>query len=200
MSKKKKNFGTGVQSSIQSTLRVKEDASDVKNGRFDMSAAAEHAIFEQHALDFDNVEVIDCERHGWKWRVKEALHINAKKHSMNKDGLIYWNWTQSGSASSPNTLCRITYLVSQLPTRYQLLYKTSQKPAHSSFLSSNFHRRPSHPQPRSSSLSSSTPPRSFLTLDIFTTLLFIIHGTGFFYIVHCNFVYFSPLGDPSTRV
>ena len=91
VSKKKKNFGTGVQISIQSTLRVKEGASEVKNGRLDMSAAAEHAIFEQHALDFDNVEVIDCERHGWKWRVKEALHINAKKHSMNKDGLIYWN-------------------------------------------------------------------------------------------------------------
>ena len=58
-------------------VRVKEHASYVKNGRFDMSAAAEHAIFEQHALDFNNVEVIDCERH--------ALHINAEKHSMNKD-------------------------------------------------------------------------------------------------------------------
>ena len=51
-----------------------------------MSAAAEHAIFEQHAFDFDNAEVIDCERHGLKRRVKpsEALHINAEKHSMNK--------------------------------------------------------------------------------------------------------------------
>ena len=44
-------------------VRVNEHASYVKNGRFDMFAAAEHAIFEQHALDFDNVEVIDCERH-----------------------------------------------------------------------------------------------------------------------------------------
>ena len=43
-----------------------------------MSAAAEHAIFEQHALDFDNVEVIDSERHGLKRRV-------AEQHSMNKD-------------------------------------------------------------------------------------------------------------------
>ena len=50
-----------------------------------MSAAAEHAIFEQHAFDFDNVEVIDCERHGLKRKIKEALHINAEKHSMNKD-------------------------------------------------------------------------------------------------------------------
>ena len=32
-----------------------------------------------------NVEVIDCERHGMKRRVKEALYINAEKHSMNKD-------------------------------------------------------------------------------------------------------------------
>ena len=36
-------------------VRVKEHASYVKNGRFDFSAAAEHAIFEQHALDFDIV-------------------------------------------------------------------------------------------------------------------------------------------------
>ena len=50
-----------------------------------MSAAAEHAIFEKHALDFDNVEVIDRERHGLKRRVKEVLHINAEKHSVNKD-------------------------------------------------------------------------------------------------------------------
>ena len=28
----------------------------------------------------------------------------------------------------------------------------------------------------------------------------IIHGTGFFYIVHCNFVYFLLLETPSTRV
>ena len=61
-------------------VRVKEHASYVKKGRFDMSAAAEHAIFEQHAFDFDNVEVIDCEHHGLKRRVKEALHINAEKH------------------------------------------------------------------------------------------------------------------------
>ena len=43
----------------------------VKNGRFDMSAAAEHAIFEQHAVDIDNVEVIDYERQGMKRRVKD---------------------------------------------------------------------------------------------------------------------------------
>ena len=66
-------------------VRVKEHASYVKSGRFDMSAAVEHPIFEQHTLDFDNVEVIDCERHGLKRRVKEALHINAEKHSLNKD-------------------------------------------------------------------------------------------------------------------
>ena len=49
------------------------------------AAGAEHAIFEQRALEFDNVEVIDSERHTLKWRVKEALDINAEKHSMNKD-------------------------------------------------------------------------------------------------------------------
>ena len=43
-------------------------------------SAAEHAFFEQHALDFDYVQVIDCERHGMKRRIKEALYINAEKH------------------------------------------------------------------------------------------------------------------------
>ena len=94
----------------------------VKNGRFDMSAAAEHAIFEQHALDFDNLEIIDCERHGMKRRVKEALYINGEKLSMNKEEGLELN--QSRSASFPHTLCSvlksITYLVSQLPTRYLL--------------------------------------------------------------------------------
>ena len=40
---------------------------------------------EQPALDFDNVAVIDKERHGMKGRVKKALCINAEKNPMNKD-------------------------------------------------------------------------------------------------------------------
>ena len=54
-------------------------------------SAAEHAVFEQHTLDCENVEVIDCERHGLKWRVKESVHINAEKHSMNKDNGLELN-------------------------------------------------------------------------------------------------------------
>ena len=66
--------------------RVNEHAGYVRNGRFDMSAAAaERTIFEQHALDFDNVEVIQYERHDMKRRVKEALYINVEKNPMNKD-------------------------------------------------------------------------------------------------------------------
>ena len=83
-----------------------------------MSTAAEHEIFEQHALDFDNVEVIDCERQGLKRRVKEAFHINAEKHSLNKDKGLEPNLVQPLPLA--NTLCSvskgITYLVSQLPT------------------------------------------------------------------------------------
>ena len=93
----------------------------VKNGWFDMSAPAEYAIFEQHALDFDNVEMIDCERHGLRQRVKEALHINAEKHCMNKDKGLEWNpfWFSLFPLCSVSK--GITYLVSQLPTRYLLL-------------------------------------------------------------------------------
>ena len=55
-------FGDCEQSYIRETgvtagLRVKEYTSYVKDGQFDMSAAAEHAIFQQRALDFDSVEV-----------------------------------------------------------------------------------------------------------------------------------------------
>ena len=73
--------------------RVIEHASYVmiKNEQLDMSAAAEHAIFEQESLDFDGVEVIDCELHGVKRRVKEAIHINAEKHCMNKDKRLELN-------------------------------------------------------------------------------------------------------------
>ena len=42
-------------------------------------------FFEQHALAFDNVEVIDHERHGMKRKAKEAPYINAEKNPINKD-------------------------------------------------------------------------------------------------------------------
>ena len=78
-------------------VRVKKHTLHVKNGRFALSVA-EHAIFEQHALDFDNVKVILYERHGMKQRVKEVLCINAERTRWTKrEGR---NWTQSGSASS----------------------------------------------------------------------------------------------------
>ena len=102
---------------------VKEHASYVKNGRFDMSAAAEHAIFEQHAwistswkLSIANVTV---------WSGESRKHSTSTRRSTLWTETKDWNWNKSGSASSPNTLCSvskgITYLVSQLPTKYLLL-------------------------------------------------------------------------------
>ena len=62
--------------------------------------------FKEHALDFDSVEVIDCERHGLKRRVKEALYMNAEKHSRNKDKGLELNpiWL----SLFPNTLCSVS--------------------------------------------------------------------------------------------
>ena len=69
----------------QATVRFKEHESYVRNGRFDMSAAAEHAIFHRHKLDFEHAKIIEHEKRISQRRVKEALHINAEKKNMNRD-------------------------------------------------------------------------------------------------------------------
>ena len=65
--------------------RAKEYASYVRNGRFDMSAAADHAIIHQHSLSFKTVQIVDHEPRAARRRVKEALHIRTEKNPMNKD-------------------------------------------------------------------------------------------------------------------
>ena len=69
--------------------RAKEHASYVRNERFDMSAAADHAIIHQHSLSFKIVQIVDheprAEPRAARRRVKEALHIRTEKNPMNKD-------------------------------------------------------------------------------------------------------------------
>ena len=48
------------------SMRVKEQAAYMRNGRFDLSDAAKHAIFKNHELEFGKVEVVDFERHAIK--------------------------------------------------------------------------------------------------------------------------------------
>ena len=67
------------------STRAKEHASYVRNGRFDMSAAADHAIINQHSLSFKTVQIVDHEPRAARRRVKEALHIRTEKNPMNKD-------------------------------------------------------------------------------------------------------------------
>ena len=52
-----------------------------------MSAAAEHAIFNQHSLDLENPQVIDNETGpvNVRRRVREAICIYSEKNTMNKD-------------------------------------------------------------------------------------------------------------------
>ena len=52
---------------------------------FDMSAAAEHAIFNQHSLDLENPQVIDHETGPVRRRVREAICIYSEKNTVNKD-------------------------------------------------------------------------------------------------------------------
>lgn len=66
-------------------IRVKEHAAHAKNGRFDMSAAADHALNKAHHLDWEKVEIIDQEKRLMNRRVKEALWIHAEKNNMNRD-------------------------------------------------------------------------------------------------------------------
>ena len=66
------------------STRAKEHASYVRNGRFDMSAATDHAIINQHSLSFKTVQIVDHEPRAARRRVKEALHIRTEKNPMNK--------------------------------------------------------------------------------------------------------------------
>ena len=50
-----------------------------------MSAAADHAIINQHSLSFKTVQIADHEPRAARRRVKEALHIRTEKNTMNKD-------------------------------------------------------------------------------------------------------------------
>ena len=50
-----------------------------------MSAAADHAIINQHSLPFKTVQIVDHEPRAARRRVKEALHIRTEKNPMNKD-------------------------------------------------------------------------------------------------------------------
>ena len=78
--------------------RVKEHATHAKNGRFDMSAAADHALNKAHHLDWEKVEIIDQGKRLMNRRVKEALWIprREKQHeqrqrSRNRPNVVYFN-------------------------------------------------------------------------------------------------------------
>ena len=49
------------------------------------SAAVEHAVKENHVLDFENIKVIEYEA-DWHLRgIKEAIHIRSEPNRMNRD-------------------------------------------------------------------------------------------------------------------
>lgn len=65
--------------------RMSEHARHARNGRIDLSAVAEHARMEDHAIDWEGAKILDREQ-GWHARkVKEALFIKKTMPEMNKD-------------------------------------------------------------------------------------------------------------------
>ena len=97
-------------------VRVKEQACYVKNGRSYMSvaAAAEHAIFEQNAFDFDNVEVTSHRlRTSWHEAESQGSAVNQRGKALYEKKKKDWKWTQSGSASFPHTLCSVSKSIFQ---------------------------------------------------------------------------------------
>ena len=65
--------------------RLAEHQRHTKDQCFDKSAVAEHATFNKHDIDKENLKVIQKEQQWQNRKVKEALLNNCRKPAMNKD-------------------------------------------------------------------------------------------------------------------
>ena len=83
-----------------------------------MSAADEHSIFEQHALDLDSVKVFYYERRVHEAESQGSAIQHAEENSTNKEE--DWNWTKFGSASCSNMFVVFQKPLHALSLRYLL--------------------------------------------------------------------------------
>ena len=65
-----------------------EHSAHARHSRAHLSAAAEHAIFKDHRLDWENSEVIDRDQKTLYRRVKEGLLIRKRGAQLNKDNCL----------------------------------------------------------------------------------------------------------------
>ena len=65
--------------------RIKEHQRDVRLGRVDGSAVAEHALEAGHHPNWDDVQCVDREQHWYTRRIKEAIHIRLQRNNVNRD-------------------------------------------------------------------------------------------------------------------
>jgi len=65
--------------------RIEEHKRHSRNGRFDLSAVAEHSIFNNHTIDWEGSKIIGREDRWHARKIKEALLISKHNPTMNKD-------------------------------------------------------------------------------------------------------------------
>ncbi|KAJ4433393.1 hypothetical protein ANN_15652 [Periplaneta americana] len=91
--------------------RRKEHIRLCKYGPYEKSAIALHSADSGHAIEFDNIKIIDKEENLYRRLVKEAFHIEQHLNNINKDeglqlsnswGSLFQDHTQKREARSPH--------------------------------------------------------------------------------------------------
>ena len=69
----------------QLKVRMKEHQADVRYGRTQRSALAEHSVATGHEIDWEDVEIIETEENWQRRKAKESWNIKMKKPKLNRD-------------------------------------------------------------------------------------------------------------------
>ena len=64
---------------------MKEHQADVRYGRTQRSALAEHSVATGHEIDWEDVEIIETEENWQRRKAKESWNIKMKKPKLNRD-------------------------------------------------------------------------------------------------------------------
>lgn len=70
------------------SIRLKEHADKIKRKMFDSSKLADHALENNHKIDFDNFEIVARES-GWKKRkIHEAICMSAQENVISQPSFV----------------------------------------------------------------------------------------------------------------
>ena len=71
-------------------VRLVEHKRNVRKGKVERSAVAEHMVLTGHKIDWEKARIVDKSSKYWQRRVivliKEAVHLSKCEGRMNKDG------------------------------------------------------------------------------------------------------------------